>query len=125
MNKYPHEFLGRCPTCLDNAYLSSERCLTGYGNGQPLNDGECAVNSAQNYYDRERALVAKKGNAMSHPADDIKLELHQFLTENVTDLEDVDALMDDLNTIMIPMNDDVGNVAGEFVRRLQKWLAST
>jgi hypothetical protein len=58
---------------------------------------------------------------VSHPADDIKLELHQFLTENVDDLADVDALMDDLDTIM-KCKEPIG---GEFVRRMQKWLAST
>lgn len=53
--KYPHEFLGRCQTCLDNAYLSDEPCATGYGNGQPLNAGACLVSRARESYDRARS----------------------------------------------------------------------
>jgi hypothetical protein len=40
---YPVEFLGRCGTCLDNAYLNSEPCTIGYGNGMPMFESECAV----------------------------------------------------------------------------------
>jgi hypothetical protein len=58
---------------------------------------------------------------VSHPADDIKLELHQFLTENVEGLDDEDALFDDLNTVMASLEP----IPAEFVRRIQKWLAST
>lgn len=59
MKKYPHEFLGRCQTCLDNAYLSSKPCRTGYGNGMPLHDGECMIACAQQRYDAEQAAKRK------------------------------------------------------------------
>lgn len=55
---YPHEFLGRCQTCLSNAYLSSQPCRTGYGNGMPLRDDECMVRRAQRQYDEEHKKKA-------------------------------------------------------------------
>lgn len=60
---YPHEFLGRCQTCLDNAYLSAPPCTIGYGNGMPLNAHQCAIRSAQKRYREEvarRALASKE-----------------------------------------------------------------
>jgi hypothetical protein len=59
---YPHEFLGRCATCLDNAYLSSEPCMrvgdypgiNGYLlNGVPLRDDDCAIRRARKAHDGE------------------------------------------------------------------------
>lgn len=37
------EFLGRCQTCLENAYIGNGRkpCPTGYGIGQPLFEHNC------------------------------------------------------------------------------------
>lgn len=55
MSKYPHEFLGRCGTCLDNAVMSSQPCQLGYGNGMPRNDEDCAIRRARKEYDREQA----------------------------------------------------------------------
>ena len=49
--KYPSEFIGRCGTCLDNAYLDSAPCRTGYGQGMPLNEDECMIRRAQKCYD--------------------------------------------------------------------------
>lgn len=37
------EFLGRCMTCLDNAYSTLPPCPLGWGNGRPLFDHECAI----------------------------------------------------------------------------------
>jgi hypothetical protein len=54
MKKYPNEFLGRCATCLDNAYLSSTPCPLGYGNGMPLNEDQCVVRRAQKQHDKEQ-----------------------------------------------------------------------
>jgi hypothetical protein len=45
--RFPHEFLGRCSTCLDNAYLDSESCLLGYGNGMPVTEDECLIRSSK------------------------------------------------------------------------------
>jgi hypothetical protein len=53
MKKYPHEFLGRCQTCLDNAYLSAKPCTIGYGQGMPLSDRDCMIRRAQAEYDKE------------------------------------------------------------------------
>lgn len=52
--KYPHEFLGRCATCLDNAYLSSEPCPTGSGNGMPLKERDCLVKINQEVFDKRQ-----------------------------------------------------------------------
>lgn len=55
-NKYPHEFLGRCATCLDNANLSSAPCRPVLGlNGSPVIADDCLVYRAQRAYDKERA----------------------------------------------------------------------
>lgn len=60
--KYPHEFLGRCQTCLDNASLSNTPCrlarehygLNGYLlNGMLMNDEDCLIRQAQAAYRRE------------------------------------------------------------------------
>lgn len=50
-HRYPNDFLGRCQTCLDNAYLSSAPCQIGYGNGMPLNDDACAIRHGRRMYD--------------------------------------------------------------------------
>lgn len=60
MSKYPHEFLGRCQTCLDNAHLSSEPCRLGYGNGQPLNEDNCMVRRAQRQHDKAASVSQGK-----------------------------------------------------------------
>jgi len=55
MTDYPHEFLGRCQTCLDNANLSTEPCRVGYGIGQPVNVNNCLIYRARKAYDAEMA----------------------------------------------------------------------
>lgn len=52
--KYPHEFLGRCATCLDNAYLSDSPCRVGHGNGQPVNENDCLIYEARKQYDADK-----------------------------------------------------------------------
>lgn len=54
MAKYPCEFIGRCHTCLDNAYLNNKPCQTGYGNGMPVSDDDCMVRRAQRKFDYKR-----------------------------------------------------------------------
>lgn len=59
MSKYPHEFLGRCGTCLDNAYLSGPPCSVGFGgNGTPLFDSDCAIRRARAEHDRKARALA-------------------------------------------------------------------
>lgn len=54
--KYPHEFLGRCATCLDNAYLSNEPCLLKMGvNGAPLFEDDCMIFRGRKAYDAARS----------------------------------------------------------------------
>ena len=50
---YPNEFLGRCATCLDNAYLSSEPCKHGYGNGMPCGHDRCLIEIGRERYREE------------------------------------------------------------------------
>lgn len=51
---YPHEFLGRCATCLDNANLASEPCRKVPGlNGSPVIDDDCLIYKARKAYDQE------------------------------------------------------------------------
>lgn len=45
---FKHEFLGRCQTCLDNAFLDSEPCPLRLGlNGYPVIENDCLVRRAQ------------------------------------------------------------------------------
>lgn len=53
--KYPSEFLGRCATCLDNAYLDREPCKHGYGNGMPSGHDRCLIELAREDFDKTRA----------------------------------------------------------------------
>jgi hypothetical protein len=48
------EFLGRCATCLDNAYSNAKPCLLGHRPGQPRDDSECLIRQF-NAADRRRA----------------------------------------------------------------------
>jgi hypothetical protein len=53
---YPHEFLGRCQTCLDNAYLNAKPCQPRMGvNGAPLLADDCMIYRAQKAYDKHTA----------------------------------------------------------------------
>lgn len=53
---YPHEFLGRCQTCLDNAFLSDVPCKPRMGQpGHPVIEDDCLVRRAQKRYDKENA----------------------------------------------------------------------
>jgi hypothetical protein len=55
MSKYPHEFLGRCAVCLDNAYLSREPCRPSlWLNGSPVVASECPIYLARRRHDEER-----------------------------------------------------------------------
>lgn len=61
--QYPHEFLGRCSTCLDNAYLSNDPCRPMMGvNGAPLFANGCPIYRARKEYDKERAMQGNKTN---------------------------------------------------------------
>lgn len=57
MKNYPVEFIGFCQTCLGNAYLDSEPCRTGFGNGAPLRGSDCLVRAGQEQYDRNHRKV--------------------------------------------------------------------
>jgi hypothetical protein len=50
MKKYPTEFLGRCATCLDNAYLDDLPCKTS----------DCLVRNAKKIHDEEHATTAQE-----------------------------------------------------------------
>lgn len=51
---YPNEFLGRCVTCLGNAYLSSKPCRIGWGQGMPVTENDCLVRRCQKQHDEEQ-----------------------------------------------------------------------
>lgn len=50
--KYPHAFLGRCSTCLDNAFLNDDPCPFGHGNGMPIREEDCLTRACQKAHDK-------------------------------------------------------------------------